>query len=68
MSERPWIPFDGAYPSNVHLMAIYLRLKSGEVRFADVGAPIMWENFGGPSDIVEWQPAYDSRGVNLDSF
>jgi hypothetical protein len=59
MKERPWIPFDGqTQPDNVHLMAIYLKLKSGEIRFADVNAAIMWENFGGPSDIVEWQPAY----------
>lgn len=66
MSVQPWIKWDGmCQPDYAHLIRYELLLKSGSIRFCDIGEPVIWENFGGKSDIVSWRP-YSPCGPHLD--
>lgn len=56
-AAQPWIKWDGNNPPDyIHLIKYELLLKSGAVRFCDIGQPVMWENFGSGSDITHWRP------------
>lgn len=58
-----WTPFDGKEPAYSLMFAWELKLKTGEVRYAGPGAAIMWENFGGDSDIEAFRRV-EAREVN----
>lgn len=55
--KQPWIKWDGlSPPSYIHMIRYEILLKDGRIRFCDIGEPVMWENFGGLSDIDSWRP------------